>query len=103
METACRYGGATTIRLTATCWQIPDLIGQEAIISHQIQPDGAFSLCLTLLLSLQAFLVGIVVPDAEAMPGWAKKRGFDGTYEELCRNKVGCCTFLHCSHCADGA
>ncbi|XP_032303308.1 long-chain-fatty-acid--CoA ligase 6 isoform X3 [Coturnix japonica] len=37
--------------------------------------------------SLQAFLVGIVVPDAEVMPGWAKKRGFDGTYEELCRNK----------------
>ncbi|OXB76686.1 UNVERIFIED_CONTAM: hypothetical protein H355_008725 [Colinus virginianus] len=37
--------------------------------------------------SLQAFLVGIVVPDAEAMPGWAKKRGFDGTYAELCRNK----------------
>uniref|UniRef100_A0A8C9EXK5 long-chain-fatty-acid--CoA ligase n=1 Tax=Pavo cristatus TaxID=9049 RepID=A0A8C9EXK5_PAVCR len=38
--------------------------------------------------SLQAFLVGIVVPDAEVMPGWAKKRGFDGTYAELCRNKV---------------
>uniref|UniRef100_A0A8C9L7D6 Long-chain-fatty-acid--CoA ligase n=1 Tax=Pavo cristatus TaxID=9049 RepID=A0A8C9L7D6_PAVCR len=37
--------------------------------------------------SLQAFLVGIVVPDAEVMPGWAKKRGFDGTYAELCRNK----------------
>lgn len=33
-----------------------------------------------------------MVPDAEVMPGWAKKRGFDGTYEELCRNKVGCCT-----------
>ncbi|KAK2510234.1 hypothetical protein Q9233_017921 [Columba guinea] len=37
--------------------------------------------------SLQAFLVGIVVPDSEVMPGWAKKRGFDGTYEELCKNK----------------
>ncbi|KAM8799105.1 long-chain-fatty-acid--CoA ligase 6 [Eudromia elegans] len=37
--------------------------------------------------SLQAFLVGIVVPDSEVMPGWAKKRGFDGTYGELCRNK----------------
>uniref|UniRef100_A0A8B9G3Q5 Arachidonate--CoA ligase n=1 Tax=Amazona collaria TaxID=241587 RepID=A0A8B9G3Q5_9PSIT len=38
--------------------------------------------------SLQAFLVGIVVPDSEVMPGWAKKRGFDGSYAELCRNKV---------------
>ncbi|XP_054697721.1 long-chain-fatty-acid--CoA ligase 6 isoform X3 [Grus americana] len=37
--------------------------------------------------SLQAFLVGIVVPDPEVMPGWAKKRGFDGTYAELCKNK----------------
>ncbi|XP_064377223.1 long-chain-fatty-acid--CoA ligase 6 isoform X3 [Dromaius novaehollandiae] len=37
--------------------------------------------------SLQAFLVGIVVPDSEVMPGWAKKRGFDGAYAELCRNK----------------
>ncbi|XP_039180859.1 long-chain-fatty-acid--CoA ligase 6 isoform X3 [Crotalus tigris] len=36
--------------------------------------------------SLQAFLVGIVVPDAEVMPGWAKKRGFDGTFIELCNN-----------------
>ncbi|NWH66363.1 ACSL6 ligase, partial [Geococcyx californianus] len=37
--------------------------------------------------SLQAFLVGIVVPDSEVMPGWAKKRGFDGTFAELCKNK----------------
>uniref|UniRef100_A0A8C3RJX3 Arachidonate--CoA ligase n=1 Tax=Cyanoderma ruficeps TaxID=181631 RepID=A0A8C3RJX3_9PASS len=37
--------------------------------------------------SLQAFLVGIVVPDSEVMPGWAKKRGFEGTYAELCKNK----------------
>ncbi|XP_014803218.1 PREDICTED: long-chain-fatty-acid--CoA ligase 6-like [Calidris pugnax] len=39
--------------------------------------------------SLQAFLVGIVVPDSEVMPGWAKKRGFEGTYAELCKNKNG--------------
>ncbi|XP_069508621.1 long-chain-fatty-acid--CoA ligase 6 isoform X1 [Ambystoma mexicanum] len=38
--------------------------------------------------SLQAFLVGIVVPDAEVMPGWAKKRGFDGSYTELCNDKT---------------
>ncbi|KAM6475121.1 long-chain-fatty-acid--CoA ligase 6 isoform 1-T4 [Liasis olivaceus] len=36
--------------------------------------------------SLQAFLVGIVVLDAEVMPGWAKKRGFDGPFAELCNN-----------------
>uniref|UniRef100_A0A803VQY5 Arachidonate--CoA ligase n=1 Tax=Ficedula albicollis TaxID=59894 RepID=A0A803VQY5_FICAL len=44
--------------------------------------------------SLQAFLVGIVVPDAEVMPGWAKKRGFEGTYAELCKNKVCICTIM---------
>lgn len=38
--------------------------------------------------SLQAFLVGIVVPDAEVMPGWAKKKGFNGMYAELCKNVV---------------
>lgn len=38
--------------------------------------------------TLQAFLVGIVVPDAEVMPGWAKKRGFNGTFTELCSNEV---------------
>lgn len=43
------------------------------------------------LFHLQAFLVGIVVPDSEVMPGWAKKRGFDGTYSELCKNKVCFC------------
>ncbi|KAH0629767.1 hypothetical protein JD844_012117, partial [Phrynosoma platyrhinos] len=36
--------------------------------------------------SLQAFLVGIVVPDTEVMPGWAKKKGFDGTFADLCKN-----------------
>ena len=34
--------------------------------------------------SLKAFLVGIVVPDAEVMPSWAQKRGIEGTYAELC-------------------
>ncbi|XP_075712558.1 long-chain-fatty-acid--CoA ligase 6 isoform X2 [Rhinoderma darwinii] len=36
--------------------------------------------------SLQAFLVGVVVPDTEVMPGWAKKKGFEGTFAELCNN-----------------
>lgn len=40
------------------------------------------------LVGLQAFLVGIVVPDPEVMPSWAQKRGIEGTYAELCVNKV---------------
>ncbi|NXH22027.1 ACSL1 ligase, partial [Bucco capensis] len=37
--------------------------------------------------SLQAFLVAIVVPDPETLHNWAKKKGLDGSYEELCKNK----------------
>lgn len=37
--------------------------------------------------SLQAFLVGIVVPDPDSAVIWAKKRKLNGTYEELCKNK----------------
>ncbi|XP_030167983.1 long-chain-fatty-acid--CoA ligase 1 isoform X3 [Lynx canadensis] len=37
--------------------------------------------------SLQAFLIAIVVPDAETLCPWAQKRGFAGSFEELCRNK----------------
>ncbi|NXV40483.1 ACSL1 ligase, partial [Uria aalge] len=37
--------------------------------------------------SLQAFLVAIVIPDAETLRNWAKKRGFEGSYQELCKNK----------------
>lgn len=37
--------------------------------------------------SLQACLVGIVVPDPEALPSWAKKRGFNGSCSELCKSK----------------
>lgn len=32
--------------------------------------------------------MGIVVPDPEVMPAWAQKRGIEGTYVELCANKV---------------
>ncbi|KAG7215891.1 hypothetical protein INR49_002527 [Caranx melampygus] len=31
-------------------------------------------------------LVGIVVPDPEVMPEWAKKKGILGTYKDLCKN-----------------
>uniref|UniRef100_A0A667ZR71 Long-chain-fatty-acid--CoA ligase n=1 Tax=Myripristis murdjan TaxID=586833 RepID=A0A667ZR71_9TELE len=36
--------------------------------------------------SLQACLVGIVVPDPDFLPGWVKKRGIEGSYSELCKN-----------------
>ncbi|NXY75384.1 ACSL1 ligase, partial [Glareola pratincola] len=37
--------------------------------------------------SLQAFLVAIVIPDPETLRNWAKKKGFEGSYEQLCKNK----------------
>uniref|UniRef100_A0AAQ4S9I7 Arachidonate--CoA ligase n=1 Tax=Gasterosteus aculeatus aculeatus TaxID=481459 RepID=A0AAQ4S9I7_GASAC len=39
--------------------------------------------------SLKSCLVGIVVPDPEVMPEWAKKKGIFGTYKDLCKNTVG--------------
>uniref|UniRef100_A0A8C2CQY4 Long-chain-fatty-acid--CoA ligase n=1 Tax=Cyprinus carpio TaxID=7962 RepID=A0A8C2CQY4_CYPCA len=38
--------------------------------------------------SLQACLVGIVVPDPDFLPGWAKRRGIEGSYTEMCKSKV---------------
>uniref|UniRef100_A0A4W3JAU3 Long-chain-fatty-acid--CoA ligase n=1 Tax=Callorhinchus milii TaxID=7868 RepID=A0A4W3JAU3_CALMI len=37
--------------------------------------------------SLQACLVGIVVPDPETFSEWAQKTGVRGAYEELCKNQ----------------
>ncbi|XP_072318579.1 long-chain-fatty-acid--CoA ligase 1a isoform X3 [Eucyclogobius newberryi] len=37
--------------------------------------------------SLQACLVGIVVPDPDYLPLWIKKNGIEGSYSELCSNK----------------
>ncbi|KFW81686.1 Long-chain-fatty-acid--CoA ligase 1 [Manacus vitellinus] len=37
--------------------------------------------------SLQAFLVAIVVPDPDSLHKWAKKKGIEGSYQELCKNK----------------
>ncbi|XP_045053046.1 long-chain-fatty-acid--CoA ligase 1 isoform X1 [Desmodus rotundus] len=37
--------------------------------------------------SLQAFLIAIVVPDIETLGRWAQKRGLEGSFEELSRNK----------------
>ncbi|KAK7925637.1 hypothetical protein WMY93_007947 [Mugilogobius chulae] len=38
--------------------------------------------------SLQSCLVGIIVPDPEVMPQWAKKNGMSGSYLELCANPL---------------
>ncbi|XP_037328253.2 long-chain-fatty-acid--CoA ligase 1a isoform X2 [Pungitius pungitius] len=37
--------------------------------------------------SLQACLVGIVVPDPDILPIWMKKKGIEGSFSELCKNK----------------
>lgn len=53
---------------------------------------------------LQSCLVGIVVPDPDLLPMWIKKKGIEGTYSELCNNKVTFLTirspdYLHCLLC----
>ncbi|XP_044202935.1 long-chain-fatty-acid--CoA ligase 1a isoform X1 [Thunnus albacares] len=37
--------------------------------------------------SLQACLVGVVVPDPDFLPIWAKNKGIEGSYSDLCKNK----------------
>ncbi|TRY84934.1 hypothetical protein DNTS_004025 [Danionella cerebrum] len=37
--------------------------------------------------SLQACLVGVVVPDPDFLPGWAKRRGIEGSYTDMCKSK----------------
>lgn len=36
----------------------------------------------------QSHLVAIVVPDPEVFVGWAKDRGWPGSYQELCHTPV---------------
>ncbi|NWH17556.1 long-chain-fatty-acid--CoA ligase 5 [Grus americana] len=36
--------------------------------------------------SLRSFLIGIVVPDPETLPGFAAKLGIKGSYEDVCKN-----------------
>lgn len=38
--------------------------------------------------AFQACLVAIVVPDPDFLPMWLKKKGIEGSYSELCKNKV---------------
>lgn len=59
-----------------------------------------YLLFIVLSSSPQACLVAIIVPDPDFLPGWAKKRGIEGSYEELCKNKVKTdlpCAFLFTS------
>lgn len=39
-------------------------------------------------MSVQSCLVGVVVPDPEVLPGFAKDLGCLGSMEELCKNTV---------------
>lgn len=39
--------------------------------------------------TFQSFLVGIIVPDPEVMPEWAKKKGIEGSFKDMCKNLVG--------------
>ncbi|CAL1273035.1 unnamed protein product [Larinioides sclopetarius] len=38
--------------------------------------------------SLQSCLVAVIVPDKEVLTSWCKEKGIEGTWEEICRNKV---------------
>ena len=41
------------------------------------------------MVPVQSCLVGIVVPDPEVLPNWAKKKGIQGEFKDLCKNTVG--------------
>ena len=47
---------------------------------------GVGSLCNS--VPLQSFLVAVVVPDPEVLPGFAEKLGVSGSLEELCKKQV---------------
>ena len=49
---------------------------------------GSAALVHVPLFPFQAFLVGVVVPDLDALPSFAAKIGVKGSIEELCQNQV---------------
>ena len=57
--------------------------------------DGYMIIHLYLVWCVQAFLVAIVVLDPELLPGWAQQRGIEGSYTELCQNKVSFPPLVH--------
>lgn len=62
--------------------------GQIKILSLIFKRNWLFPL-MPLFAYYQSCLVGIVVPDPDVMPEWAKKKGIVGTYKDLCKNTVG--------------
>lgn len=54
---------------------------------HYVTAPGS-SQEITHVSVLKAFLIAIVVPDVDTLSHWAQKRGFEGSFDELCRNKV---------------
>lgn len=39
--------------------------------------------------------MGIIVPDPEVLPEWAKKKGIVGTFKDMCKNLVGSWNFAN--------
>lgn len=60
------------------------MIKRIAILEHL---SGSSHIIIHLSV-LKAFLIAIVVPDVETLGPWARKKGLEGSFEELCRNKV---------------
>uniref|UniRef100_A0A8B9RJD4 long-chain-fatty-acid--CoA ligase n=1 Tax=Astyanax mexicanus TaxID=7994 RepID=A0A8B9RJD4_ASTMX len=58
----------------------------EAYNLNQVRADPLIPIRFSNLSSRIACLVAIVVPDPEVMPSWARKKGLDGSYEDLCKN-----------------
>ena len=51
-------------------------------------PGGSAALVHMPSFPFQSFLVGVVVPDPDALPSFAAKIGVKGSIEELCQNQV---------------
>lgn len=66
---------------------VPNQVVIDKIISH-------LGLNMIISTSFQSFLIGIVVPDPEMLPGFAAKLGIKGSYEDLCKNAVSGFMFL---------
>lgn len=63
-------------------------VSQRREAAHRLIVTSSTVSSLVLLCLWQACLVGIVVPDPDFLPIWIKKKGIEGSYSELCNNKV---------------
>lgn len=59
----------------------------HSTVSSLVQFMSHWSSCYPCWI-FQACLVAIVVPDPDFLPMWIKKKGIEGSYSELCNNKV---------------